>query len=248
MGKLIKKLFIFATIVFLWYCLVTVFQTPSYLFPDPVLVFSSFWENKIAIFNNALVTLTETIIGFLIANFISISIALEIAFNKELEDFIMPFAITLKTIPVIAITPLLVIWFGSGSYSKIATAGLICFFPSLVNVLRGVKSLDRDLIELFKVYSASKVQLTRMFILPSILPYLFAALKVSSSLAVVGALVGEFIGANRGLGFLIISNYYNLNTPYVFACIIISSLIGIGFYYLIHFIEKSIITWTASID
>lgn len=248
MGKLIKKLFIFAAIVFLWYSLVVFFRIPSYLFPDPILVFSSLWENKIAIFNNTLITLNETIIGFLIANLISISIALGIAFNKDLEDFIMPFAITLKTIPVIAVTPLLVIWLGSGSYSKIATAALICFFPSLVNVLRGVKSLDRDLVELFKVYSADKIQLTKMLIIPSIMPYLFAALKVSSSLAVVGALVGEFIGANRGLGFLILSNYYNLNTPYVFACIIVSSLIGIGFYYLIHFIEKNIITWTVSID
>ncbi len=248
MGKLIKKLFIFAIVIFLWHSLVVVFQIPSYLFPRPILVFSSFWENKIAIFSNTLITLNETIIGFLIANLISVSIALGIVFNKDLEDLIMPFAITLKTIPVIAITPLLVIWLGSGSYSKIATAALICFFPSLVNVLRGVKSLDRDLVELFKVYSASRAQLTKMFIIPSILPYLFAALKVSSSLAVVGALVGEFIGANRGLGFLILSNYYNLNTPYVFACIIVSSLVGIGFYYLIHFIEKNIITWTVSID
>jgi len=87
-----------------------------------------------------------------------------------------------------------------------------------------------------------------MLIIPSIMPYLFAALKISSSLAVVGALVGEFIGANRGLGFLILSNYYNLNTPYVFACIIVSSLTGIGFYYLIHFIEKKVVTWTVSVD
>ncbi len=217
MGKLIKKLSVFAAIVFFWHILAVAFRIPSYLFPGPVLVFSSLWENKIAIFNNTLITLNETLVGFLIANLVSISIALGIAFNKDLEDFIMPFAITLKTIPVIAITPLLVIWLGSGSSSKIATAALICFFPSLVNFLRGAKSLDRDLVELFKVYSANKVQLTKMLILPSILPYLFAALKVSSSLAVVGALVGEFIGANRGLGFLILSNYYNLNTHYVFA-------------------------------
>lgn len=248
MGKLIKKLFIFAAIIFFWYVLVTAFQVPSYLFPNPILVFSSFWENRIVIFDNALITLNEVVIGFLIANLISTSIALGIAFNKDLEEIIMPFAITLKTIPIIAITPLLVIWLGSGSCSKIATAALICFFPSLVNVLRGVKSLDRDLVELFKVYSANKIRLTTMLIIPSIMPYLFAALKVSISLAVVGALVGEFIGANRGLGFLILSNYYNLNTPYVFACIIVSSLIGIGFYYLIHLIEKNVITWTVSID
>jgi len=129
MGKLIKKLIILTTIVFLWHLAVVIFRIPSYLFPSPILVYSSFWENKIAIFSNTLITLNETVIGFLIANLISVSIALGIAFNKDLEDFIMPFAITLKTIPVIAITPLLVIWLGSGSSSKIATAALICFFP-----------------------------------------------------------------------------------------------------------------------
>jgi NitT/TauT family transport system permease protein len=209
---------------------------------------NSLINNKLTIFVESLVTLTEATAGFFLANIISVLIALIIVFNKDLENTIMPFAVILKTIPVIAITPLLVIWFGPGIYSKIATAGLICFFPSLVCVLRGVKSLDRDLVKLFKLYSADKLQLIRMLIFPSILPYLLAALKVSSSLAVVGALVGEFIGANRGLGFLIISNYYTLNTPYVFACIIVASLIGIMFYYVIHFIEKKSITWMVSID
>ena len=118
-------------------------------------------------------------------------------------------------------------------------ASLICFFPALVNVLRGIKSLDRNLLALFKVYQANRRQLIKLLIFPSILPYLFAALKVSSSLAVVGALVGEFIGSNKGLGFLIVSNYYNMNTAFVFAAITVSALMGISFYYAINFLEKN---------
>src|SRR3989344_1867098 len=238
MDKIIKIILTLSVFILVWYLMVITLRIPTYILPDPITVFGSLTVNRLAIFTNSIITLKESFLGFFIANIISVTIALGIVFNKNIENTIMPFAITLKTIPIIALTPLLVVWFGPGEYSKIATAALICFFPSLVNVLRGVKSLDRDLVKLFKAYSASKLQLIKMLIFPSILPYLFAALKVSSSLAVVGALVGEFIGANKGLGFLIISNYYTLNTPYVFASIIISSLIGILFYYAIHFVEK----------
>jgi len=248
MDKIIKTFLTLSLFFLIWYLVVAALQIPTYILPSPIDVFESLVLNRLAIFINSFITLKEAVLGFFIANLISISIAIGIAFNKNIENTIMPFAIILKTIPIIAITPLLVVWFGPGEYSKIATAALICFFPSLVNVLRGIKSLDRDLVEFFKAYSASKLQLTRMLIFPSILPYLFAALKVSSSLAVVGALVGEFIGSNKGLGFLIISNYYTLNMPYVFASIIISSLIGIVFYYTIHLFEKRIVTWTATID
>jgi NitT/TauT family transport system permease protein len=248
MDRVIKIALTFSAFLLIWYLVVTLFKTPTYILPDPVKVFESFVLNRFTIFTNAFITIKEAFFGFLIANVISILIALGIAFNKNIENTIMPFAITLKTIPIIAVTPLLVVWFGPGEYSKIATAALICFFPSLVNVLRGVKSLDRDLVEFFKAYSANKEQLTKILIIPSSLPYLFAALKVSSSLAVVGALVGEFIGANKGLGFLIISNYYTLNTPLVFASIMVSSLIGIVFYYTIYLFEKRMITWTATID
>ncbi len=248
MDKIIKTLFTLSTFFLIWYLTVTLLRIPSYIFPNPAEVFGAMYENSLTIYSNSLITLKEAFLGFLIANLISVSIALGIAFNKNIENTIMPFAITLKTIPIIALTPLLVVWFGPGEYSKTATAALICFFPSLVNVLRGVKSLDRDLVVFFKAYSLSKIQLIKMLIIPSILPYLFAALKISSSLAIVGALVGEFIGTNKGLGFLIISNYYTLNTPYVFASIIASSLIGIIFYYAIHLVEKRIITWTVTID
>ncbi|EKE05259.1 MAG: hypothetical protein ACD_19C00379G0001 [uncultured bacterium] len=248
MDKIIRITLTLFVFILVWYLVVITLRIPTYILPDPITIFKSLTVNRLAIFTNSIITLKESFLGFFIANIISVTIALGIVFNKNIENTIMPFAITLKTIPIIAITPLLVVWFGPGEYSKIATAALICFFPSLVNVLRGVKSLDRDLVNFFKAYSANKIQLIKMLIIPSILPYLFAALKISSSLAVVGALVGEFIGANKGLGFLIISNYYTLNTPYVFSSIIISSLIGILFYYAIHFVEKRVVTWTATID
>ena len=248
MIRIIKNLLSYMAFFILWHLFVLWLKIPAYLLPDPLSVLHALINNFSIILPNMFITLKESILGFLLANTLSVIIALIIAFKKELEDTIIPFAITLKTIPIVAITPLLVLWFGPGEYSKIATAALICFFPSLVNVLRGVKSLDRDHIAFFKAYSANKVQLIQLLIMPSILPYLFAALKVSSSLTIVGTLVGEFVGANKGLGFLILSNYYVLNTAMVFACLMVSSLMGIVFYYTINYFEKRIITWTSVID
>jgi len=241
MNKIIIKIIVIVAIIASWQIIVTILDTPTYIFPAPVKVFDALIKYRQIIYISAVITITEAFLGFLIANLVSVIIALLISFYKNLENVIIPVAIVIKTMPVIAIAPLLVIWFGSGISSKVVAAILVCFFPALVNVLRGVKSLNIELYWLFKVYSANRLQLIKKLIFPSILPYLFAALKTSSSLAVVGALVGEFIGSNKGLGFLIMSNYYNMNIPLVFAAIAISSIFGISFYYVIHFFEKKMI-------
>lgn len=243
------KINIIAIVIFVvsWKLLVYMLKIPEYLVPAPEKVGEVFIEDYKILLSNAYITLIEAIIGFLIANLLSLFVAITISFYSKIEDVVISLAVVLKTIPVIAITPILILWLGSDIFSKFATSALICFFPSMVNVLRGVKSIDNGLLDLFKVYSANRRQLIKMLIIPSILPYLFSALKVSSSLAVVGALVGEFIGSNKGLGFIIISNYYSLNTVNVFAAIILTSLIGIIFYYAIDLLEKRLIPWNISI-
>jgi NitT/TauT family transport system permease protein len=241
--KYIKNFFNIIIFLLIWQIFIFIFKIPNYLFPSPFEVFNSLISNFKTIISNGSITLMESFLGFLLANSISIILALFISFKKQHESSIMSMAVTLKTIPIIAITPLLVLWFGSGFYSKIITAALVCFFPSLVNTLRGVKSIDRNLIELFNIYSASNYQKIKHLIIPSISPYLFSAFKISSSLAIIGALVGEFITANKGIGFLIISNYYSLNIAAVFANLIVISAMGIGFYNLINFFEKKIIKW-----
>ncbi len=236
----LQIIIILAVLFLLWHLIVRIFNVLEYILPGPLVVLNSWIENRGVILPNAAITLWEASFGFLIANLVSVIIALFVCFRRELENTIIPIAIAVKTMPIIAIVPLLIIWLGPGLSSKIAAAALICFFPALVNILEGVKVLDRKMMWLFRVYAASKFQLITKMIFPSILPYLFAALKTSSSLAVVGALISEFIGSNKGLGFIIISNFYNMNIPLVFAAIITSNIIGISFYYLIHFLEKKI--------
>lgn len=236
-----RNILIVLTFIGFWQLIALIFVVPDYLLPTPFRVSQAFIENYHNIFISSVITLTEALVGFFVANLISVLIAIFIVFNPNWENGLMSVAIVIKTLPIIALAPLLVIWFGSGLASKAMAAMLVCFFPSLVNIIGGVKVLDQKLFWLFKVYAADRWQLVRFFIFPSILPYLFAALKTSSSLAVVGALVGEFIGANRGLGFLIVSNYYNMNTPLVFAAILTSSLIGVVFYYTINLFEERFI-------
>jgi NitT/TauT family transport system permease protein len=158
---------------------------------------------------------------------------------------LFPIAIALKTTPIVAVAPLLVIWLGTGWTSKIAAAVLISFFPVLVNAAKGLKAADAEYRELFQTMGSSRAQEFRKLRLPYCLPYLFSALKISSSLAVVGAIVGEFVGATQGLGYLIIVSSSHLETPTVFAAIVAAAAAGITMFYLIGWIERSVVFWNS---
>lgn len=139
--------------------------------------------------------------------------------------------------------PLLVLWFGTGLFSKIVAAALVCFFPILVNTVKGLGSVNNDALDLFKSYSATKWQIFTKLRLPNSLPYIFSALKISTGLAVVGAVVGEFVGASKGIGYVILVSSYHLETTTMFAAIIMSALAGVLFFWLISVLEKKFIFW-----
>jgi len=226
------------TFLVVWYMSVAIFRLPTYLLPSPLDVWYSLTGNIGIIFENGVVTLQEILLGFFIANMLSVSIAIAVSFFPRLEGTAVASAVVMKTLPIIALAPILVLWFGPGIWSKVAAVVVICFFPSLVNVLRGIKSLDASARDLILLYSPTKFQAVRYFILPGVRPYLYSALKVSSSLAVVGALVGEFISANQGLGFMIISGYYSMDIPLVFAVLVVTSIMGLLMYWGIDTLES----------
>jgi NitT/TauT family transport system permease protein len=161
-----------------------------------------------------------------------------------LEAGLFPIAIAIKTTPIVAIAPLLVIWLGTGWWSKIVAAILICFFPVLVNTVKGLKAADLEYRELFDTLGASRAQEFRKLRIPFCLPYLFSALKISSSLAVIGAIVGEFVGATQGLGYLIIISSAHLETATLFSAIIAAAFAGITMFYAISFAERRLIFWS----
>ena len=145
--------------------------------------------------------------------------------------------------PIVAIAPLLIVWFGNGLLPKVIVAAIISFFPVVVNTTKGLRSVDAEAFDLFDSMSATQSQVFFKLRVPSALPYLFAALRISSTLAVIGAIVGEFSGADRGLGFFIMISSHRLETVDMFVGILLSSLLGILFFYGIALLEKVIVPW-----
>lgn len=235
MRKLIISIII---LIVAWIIITLLFKPAEYLFPSFFSVINTFNNNKEVFLSNTLNTVTEVITGFLIANIIGLVLAIMAIYYPKLEQILTFIALILKTIPIIAIAPLLVLWFGHGIGSKIAAVTLSCFIPIFINIMSGSKNVVKKYKELISLYNINNSQKLLYFILPGVIPYLLSAFKISSSLAIVGALVSEFISANKGLGYLIISNYYSMNIAGVFVCIIISSIIGIIIYNIFDYAEK----------
>ena len=238
MRKILSSIFI---ILIIWMIISYIFHPAEYLFPSINNVVKAFVENYEVFLENTIYTILEVFIGFVIANFLGLILAIISIHYKYLEQILTISAIILKTIPIIAIAPLLVLWFGHGIWSKIAAVTITCFIPILINVLSGAKSIIYKYEDIICLYNLTKIQKTKYFILPGIMPCMMSSFKISSSLAIVGALVSEFISANKGIGYLIISNYYSMNIAGVFVCIILSSAMGIAIYYICDELERRLL-------
>jgi NitT/TauT family transport system permease protein len=230
----------------LWEIICNIFKLKTYLLPKPTLVIKDIYENILVLLKNAGVTFIEAFIGFIIANSIAIFLSVVMIYIRYSEKAIMPFAIALKTTPIVAMAPLLLLWFGNGLAPKIASSALICFFPVLVNTIKGFYSLHEGEEDLFVVYGASKTKILFKLRFQRAAPYVFSALKVSSSLSIVGAIIGEFVGANIGIGYLILVSSYHLETVRMFSALIVSAAIGVVFYAIISFAERKILFWDIS--
>lgn len=239
----LSPLISFFFIIGIWEFLVRIFSVPEYLLPTPSAIAVDFYKTIGSLLFHAGVTFWEAFLGFIVANVLGVLTAIAFAHSKTLEKSLYPFAIALKTTPIVAMAPLLILWFGNGIFSKVAAAALIAFFPSIVNTIKGLKSIDAEALDLFKSISASKWQIFKKLRFPTALPYIFSALKISTSLAIVGAIVGEFVGANKGIGFVILISSYHLEIVKMFSAIIAAALTGIIFFWIVSFIEKRIIFW-----
>lgn len=224
----------------LWEAAVRVFRIPVYLLPAPSAVAA---ELDAQLWRHTLVTLTEASVGFVLANLLGFLAAVIFVHARPIERGAFPLAIALKTTPLVALAPLLVVWLGTGYASKVVASMLICFFPILVNSVRGLKAIEHEAWELFATYGGSKWDIFRKLRLPASLPYVMSALKISSSLAVVGAIVGEFVGANKGLGYVVLVSSYHLETPAMFSAILASAACGLSLFWLLSFLEKKLVFW-----
>jgi NitT/TauT family transport system permease protein len=227
-------------VLVVWQALVVGLGIPEYLLPAPSVIVTTIEKSLLVEIGY---TAGEALCGFLIASALAFAAAVLFVRYRTIEQGLFPFAITLKTTPIVAIAPLLVLWLGTGWWSKVAAAVLIAFFPVLVNTVKGLKAPEADFQDLFATMRAEPAQVFRKLRVPYCLPYFFSALKISSSLAIVGAIVGEFVGAEHGLGYLIVISSAHLETPTVFQAIGAAAMIGIAMFYILEFIEKRVVFW-----
>jgi NitT/TauT family transport system permease protein len=230
----------FGLVVMAWQGAVLFFHVPEYLLPAPS---AAARQLDVGLLGHAWTTLTEAFLGFLLANLLAFVTAVAFVYCPPLERSVFPFAIALKTTPLVALAPLLVIWLGTGLWSKVAASMLICFFPTLVNSVKGLRSIEPEAAELFATHGASSFETFLRLRLPSSLPYVLSGLKISTSLAVVGAIVGEFVGASEGLGYVVLVSSYHMETPAMFAAVACSAAIGLVMFWSVGLLERRLVFW-----
>ncbi len=216
---------------------------PPYLLPAPSLIAKTLWSNASRYLTAAAVTLVEALVGLVLGLVVGTLVAIVITYWRRLERGVLALAILVKATPIVALTPLLIIWFGFGPVPKIIVIALMTFFPILVNVHVGLRSTDSALLDLFHSLAAGRWELFRHAQWPSALPFLCAALRVTGPLSLVGAVVAEWAGASSGLGRAMWMAYTNLDMPALFAAVACSAVMGIGLYGLIVAFEARIIFW-----
>lgn len=231
------------TLLVVWAALVYILKVPPFVAPSPQLVAATLVGKFDILMANLLPTAIEAISGFLLGNITAILIATVFVHKKSMEQAFFPVVVLINSIPVVAKAPILVLLLGNGMEPKIAIAALVCFFPTLVNMVRGLESINPQSLELMKVLSASRTEIFFKLRLLNSVPYLFSALKIAASTAVIGAIVGEWIGSNTGIGALIIQSTFNFDSAMLYATVFVGSVFSVSFFLVITLIERLVVRW-----
>lgn len=231
--------------ILLWDIIVRWGQYPAFVLPSPQRVALRFWAilRDPTFGAHILVTLQEILGGLALGLTVAVLLGYALAKSPTLEHILSPYIVASQAIPIVALAPLLVIWFGVGSLSKIFVCALTLFFPVLINTIVGIRSVDPGLRDLMRSLRASPWQILRYLELPAALPVLLGGLKVGVTLSVIGAVVGEFVGADRGLGFLVNLARGLFDTPLMFVALFTLMAIALTLYLAVSWLERSLLKW-----
>jgi NitT/TauT family transport system permease protein len=246
MAKLITRLTPFAGILVflaLWELGVWISKAPAYLLPGPIEIFQTFVREFPRLAFHGWVTLYEMLLGYALAVAVAIPLAIAITSSERFDRFAMPTLLFFQVVPKVAVAPLFLVWFGVGALPKVLVAFLISFFPIVIDAAVGLRSMSTEMRDLARSMGATRLQVFARFRLPTSLPYLFSGLKVAATLAVAGAVVGEFVGADKGLGYLLLVTNSNLETAMMFATLFALTIIGLVFFYAVELLEALLIPW-----
>jgi NitT/TauT family transport system permease protein len=233
----------FVVILALVETVVRVLDVQAFIFPPPSAVFATMWTERALILPEAGYTVLEMVIGFALAVGVGVGIALWITASALMERTVYPLLIISQVVPSIALAPIFLIWFGTDMLPKILLVALISFFPIVVNTAIGLRSLEREKVHLAQTMGAGAVAAFLRFRLPNALPSVFAGLKLAATATVIGAVVGEFMGGDTGLGYLMLTANGGLNTTLMFAAIGYTAIIGLGFFGIVSLAERVAIPW-----
>jgi NitT/TauT family transport system permease protein len=232
-----------AVFLLAWQIFVVVWEMPPYLLPTPVAIAETFVSELPDLLSHGWVTVYEMLAGYALAVAVAIPLAIAITSSNRFNELAMPTMLFFQIVPKVAIAPLFLVWFGVGVTPKILVAFLISFFPIVIDAAVGLRSMSPEMGDLARSMGATRLQVFTRFRLPTSLPYLFSGLKVAATLAIAGTVVGEFVGADKGLGYLLLVTNSNMQTSLMFATIVALSIIGLIFYYSVELLESLLIPW-----
>ncbi len=227
----------------IWELACELFSIPLTILPSPSVIFGALWQYREPITENSWVTLWTTLAGFALATVGGLLLGIAVGWHRAIYAGIYPLLVGFNSIPKVAVVPVLILWFGLGEVPAIITAFLISFFPIVVNVATGLATTEPELEDVMRALGASKLDIMKKVGIPRSLPYFFGSLKIAITLAFVGAVVSETVGANKGLGKLMLDAQANFQVPIVFAGLLVLAFLGIVLYAFTAIIEKRFTGW-----
>lgn len=236
-------LLLMGAILAAWEILVRVMAIPNYVLPTPSQIAVEIVFDHNIIFRQLQVTLFEIMCGYILSGVVGICLSILIVYSAAFRRGVLPLIVASQTIPVIAMAPLLVIWFGYNSVPRIIITALVAFFPLTISFVTGLQAIEPEFINFFRSLNATKPQIFFKLRLPAALPNIFGGLKVATTLAVIGATIGEWVGASAGLGYLMAQDTAQLNTTRVFAALVVLGVFGMTFFAIVGLIERWRMPW-----
>ena len=231
-----------------WYLFVKLGNVPRFVMPSPGATLDALLQPNYDWWTNIAVTGTEIFAGYFLALVVGVALALAFSWSKTLESFFMPLLVSLNMVPKVALGPLFIVWFKYGVLPNSLMAFSICVFPILLTTARGLREVEPELLDLVKSLKGSRWQLFTKIQLPGALPYIFSGMKVAAILAVAGAIVGEFLGSDKGLGYLMLQVQVTLDTPAMFMAVLLITLLGMLLYGLVLGLEKLLVVKDARVS
>jgi NitT/TauT family transport system permease protein len=240
---IVLALALMAAVILAWELVIRLFKVPTFVLPAPTAIVESLIASRWQLLAATRLTAAEIALGFVFAAIAGVLVALTIARFERFGRALYPLIVLFQNVPKVALAPIFILWFGYNLAPKVLLIVVIAFFPVAIDMLAGLQSVEPSFVSLMKSVGASPSKILLRVRIPHALPHLFAGLKVAITFSVIGAIVGEFAGANAGLGYVIQFASTQLDTPLIFSALLVVSVLGLGFYYVVELAERLLVPW-----